>query len=449
MTSTHFLRLGTAVLIACLVVTVRPPAADAELLYTASVSAWGVRINETIPGGPAAADTLFDGGGPTASANATSSGSSSSFGSFPYPGPVVVSLPSLLAGSIPQVRLPDYPFYVEASHPTNPRPDPKAAPGGTLSATAGPSEAFGYAGIGVGDDATALGHFEASAAVTRTADSAVATGASVGRSIKIGPVEIAALTSTATATLVGDGTLKRDSTLTVTGMTVDGQGLAVADGAIVLADTKVPLSEAGAVAKTLADAGIEVAYLAATETATGLTSSALAISRRQETPGGLQLTVNLILGQVVASIDGSAVDSSPVSIGNDVPSPEAQQPAGETAAESAARPELSTALSADVSTPLPDLPPTAYPPLAYPLESAAGPSSSSSLAPSGETAGETAPVTAAAPASERAAAATLATVRRKPWSFDTRSAYLLMAAAVAAAMAIQLVLGRRKSRWNS
>ena len=442
MNTTRLLRLGVAALTTFIVVIVRPPTADAELLYTASVNAWGLRINETIPGGPAAADTLFDGGGPTAGAEASSSGSSSSFASYPYPGPVVVSLPSLLAGSIPQVRLPDYPFHIAASYPTNPRPDPKAAPGGTLSATAGPSEAFGFAGAGVGDDATALGHFEASAAVAKTVDSAVATGASIGRSIKIGPLEIASLTSTATATLAADGTLIRDSKLTVTGMTVSGQGLAVSEGAVVLADTKVPLSEAGAVAKALADAGIEVAYLAAKETTTGLTSSALAVSRRQETPAGLQLTVNFILGQVVTSIDGSAVGGSPVTIGDDVTSPASEQSSAGQVPEAAAEdPGRSSEQAANMSIPLSDVPPTIAPPVAFAVESAAGPTTVPGPA---APAASTAPDMTGAPAP-----AALATVRRAPWSFDTRSAYLLMAAAVAAGMVLQLVLGRRKWRWNS
>jgi hypothetical protein len=438
MTTARLFRLGVAAVVGLITVTARPPAADAELLYTASVNAWGVRVNETIPGGPGAADTLFDGGGPTAGASAASSGSSSSFASYPYPGPVVVSLPSLLAGSIPQARLPNYPFYVEASHPTNPRPDPKVAPGGTLSASAGPSESFGYAGAGIGDDATALGHFEARAAVTRTADSAVATGASVGRGIRIGPLEIASLTSTATATLGGDGKLVRDSTLAVTGMTVDGQGLAIVDGAIVLAGTKVPLSEAGGAAKALAGAGIEVAYLAAQETATGLTSSALAVSRRQETPAGLQVTVNFILGQVVASIDGGAVSNEPVAIGNEVAPPAPERSAAEAGGPDDGPAQVASPSIAFVTggpSPSLDLPVGTGAPFTGSLEAAAGPATA---AP----APESQPV-ATAPA------ATIATVRRTPWSFDTRSAYLLMAAAVAGAVALEFIFGRRRRGWSS
>jgi hypothetical protein len=440
MTTTRVVRTGAAVLLGLLTLTVRPPAADAELLYMASVNAWGVRINETIPGGPAAADTLFDGGGPTAAASAASAGSSSSFASYPYPGPVVVSLPSLLAGSIPQARLPNYPFYVEASHPTNPRPDPKIAPGGTLAASAGPSEAFGFAGAGFGDEATALGHFEASAAVTRTEDSAVATGASVGRSIRIGPLEIASMTSTATATLGGNGELNRDSTLVVTGMTVDGRGLAVVDGAVVLADTKVPLSEAGGAAKALADAGIEVAYLAAQETATGLTSSALVVKRRQETPAGLQVTVNFILGQVVASIDGGAVSNEPVAIGNDVTPPATDQAAtAEEMPESSALQVASPPVLLSTEAPEPSFEPRSdiSVPVTGSLDTAAGP-------PSGAPSGSVATSRPAAPAG-----ATLATVRRTPWSFDTRSAYLLMAGAVAGAVALEVIFGRRRRGWNS
>jgi hypothetical protein len=242
--------------------------------------------------------------------------------------------------------------------------------------------------------------------------------------------------------------LLRDSTLTVTGMTVDGQGLAVADGAVVLADTKVPLAEAGSVAKTLADAGIEVAYLAAKETATGLTSSALTVSRRQETPAGLQVTVNLVLGQVVASIDGSAVSNEPVAIGNDVTPPASEQPAApaDTTAAATSGPADPT-FGADGLTLSSDPASDVAAPSAPSSFGVAGPSR---LAPGPIPESATTAVSeAAAPTAPTPATATLATVRRKPWSFDTRSGYLVMAAGVAAGVALQLILGRRRRGWTS
>ena len=439
MIATRFLtRSGLAVLVGLAALTVRAPGAEADLFYTGSVNAWGLRVSETIPGGPAGTDTLFDGGGPVAGASSGSSGTSSSFASYPYPGAVAVSLPSLLAGS-GLAGLPAYPFYIDASYPTNPRPDPRTAPAGTLVASAGPTDAMGYAGAGFGDEATALGHFEATAAVSKNGGSAVAAGTSVGRNVRFGPLEIGSLVSTAVATLDGEGRLARESTLSVTGMTVDGQGLAVSDGTIVLADSKVPLAEAAGVTKALADAGVNVRYLAAQETTTGLTSAALAVSRTQEIPGGAPVTVQFILGQVSASIDGGVSDSG-VQIG-DVAPPATEQSSG-TAPPSegvsslpVAEPLAAPALVAPVARPARERGLTFAPSVvvAPPVVSAPAPA----LSP------PAAVVAAPAPAP-----ATLATVRRGTWSFDTESAYLLTAAALLAGVAVE-ILGRRKWRWNS
>jgi hypothetical protein len=443
MSATRLLaRGGLAVLVGLTALTVRAPGAEADLFYTGSVNAWGVRVSETIPGGPAGTDTLFDGGGPVAGASSGSSGTSSSFASYPYPGAVAVSLPSLLAGS-GLAGLPAYPFYVDASYPTNPRPDPRTAPAGTLVASAGPAEAMGYAGAGFGDEATALGHFEATAAVSKNGESAIAAGTSVGRNVRFGPLEIGSLVSTAVATLDGEGRLARESTLSVTGMTVDGQGLVVSDGAIVLAGSEVPLAEAGGVTKALADAGVDVRYLAAQETTTGLTSAALAVSRKQEIPGGAPITVQFILGQVSASIDGGASDSG-VQIG-DVAPPATEQAAG------------TAPPTADVSS-LPVVEPVAAPAFVVPVTQprqergftfapivAAPPVVSAAPAPLPPTAAVAAPAPAAAPGP---APATLATVRRGTWAFNTESAYLLTAAALLAGVAVE-ILGRRKWRWNS
>lgn len=431
-------RGGLAVLVGLTALTVQAPDADAELFYTASVSAWGLRVSETIPGGPAGADTLFDGGGPVAGASSGSSGTSSSFASYPYPGAVAVSLPSLLAGS-GLAGLPAYPFYIDASYPTNPRPDPRTAPAGTLVASAGPADAMGYAGAGFGDEATALGHFEATAAVSENGGSAVAAGTSVGRTVRFGPLEIGALVSTAVATLDGEGRLTRESTLSVTGMTVDGQGLAVSDGTIVLAGSKVPLAEAGGVTKALADAGVDVRYLAAQETATGLTSAALAVSRTQEIPGGAPVTVQFILGQVSASIDGGVSDSG-VQIGRDVAPPATEQsfgtaPPGAAFSLPAAEPVAAPTFVAPRAQPARERRVTLAPSIVAAPAVAAAPAPA--LSP------PTAAVATPAPAP-----ATLATVRRGTWSFNTESAYLLTAAALLAGVAVE-ILGRRKWRWNS
>ena len=423
------------------------PAAGAELSYSASVNAWGVRVSETIPSGPGATDTLFDGGGPTAMASAGTEGTSYSFASHPYPGPVLVGLPAVLAGSAPQApRLPDYPYYVEAAHPINPRPDPKAAPGGILAASAGPGEASAQSEFGVGDDATALGHYEVRGAVTRTADSAVAKGTSTVRGLRVGPITIASLESSASATLQGDGQVARESMLTVTGLTIDGQGLSVDDGAIVLADTKVPLADSASTMEALAGAGIEIAYLAERETDAGVASAALAISRQQETPDGGSITVQLILGQVIATINGSATPDSSVVVGDESIPAEDQSAAGAATPDAAFAPGPAANAQSDPVTfePEPAVDDWAYPdapPVILPDAGTTG-----NAAPAGDAPGDES-VQLAQPLP--AVGAALATANRGSWSFDTRSSYLALAAAVAVVVAVQLAFTTRKWRWNS
>lgn len=296
-------------------VSVLPPVAGAALIYTGSADSAGVRVSETLPGAPGS-DTLINGGGPVAQAVLTSNGTSTSFASNPYPGDVPVSFPGTMAGLAPQApRIPDYPLYVRAEYPTNPTPTAASFPGTNLLATAQRSEAASSASTGGGDQDNGVGQYQSSARVISAAGTVKAVANSAGRSISLGPLQIGSFASTATAILQPDGGLARQSSLDIAGLTVAGQGVIVQNGVLLLAGTKVPL-QGSPLAQTLTQSGLEVSYLAAEDTPTGLISEALVVRRAQATPRGT-LTVALTFGQAIASISGSVVPDTPVSVGAD------------------------------------------------------------------------------------------------------------------------------------
>jgi hypothetical protein len=413
------------------------PKAGAALAYTASAAATGVRISETIPGSPAA-DTLVDGGGAVAQALLATGGTSTGFASNPYPGATAVAFPSQLRGLAPQLpSVPDYPFYVTATYPTNPNPDAVASPGGVLSAAAGPTEVTARAASGGTATGTALGRLEARTRVTGGNDSVRSEATSIAQTLVFGPLTIASVVSAATVTLGTDGQLVRHSSLEVTGMDVNGQALTVSKGRIVLAGTGVPLPDDGPLAVALARAGVEIGYVAPRQTDNGLISEALVIRRIQDTPNG-QARIVLSFGEAVAAIDGTVLPDTPgLADGPGAPD------AGTLPESVAAVPSAAEATaSAPVSETTPSQPALLRAGDGVPVET-------SSLAGRSAGAGAAAPEVAAPPI-PIAPPVRLATPSAVSfWRFNLESSYLALAAGTLIAAAAHLITGGVKRRWNS
>jgi hypothetical protein len=363
-----------------------------------------------------------------------------SFASNPYPGDVPVAFPGTMAGLAPQApRIPDYPFYVRAEYPTNSTPASPAAPGSSLTATAQRSEAAASARTGGGDESNGIAQYESVTKVSAANGTVTAVARSAGRSIGLGPLQIGSFVSTATTTLQSDGSLVRRSTVSVAGLTVDGQGVTVADGALVLAGTNVPL-RGSPLGQTLTQNGLDLTYLAAQDTPTGLISEALVVRRAQATPKGT-VTVAMTFGQAITSISGSVVPDSPDAVGvND-------SPAAAWSAPLVDPPSGGSAISAPSG---PQQPVTAV----APTVAVASPTGTDvSTAPGGApeptfSAGSSAPATPteqALPAAVTLARPVAARVR----SFDVRSSYLLVAAALVVLAAARLVTPRVRLPWNS
>jgi hypothetical protein len=420
------------------VVTLKPPVAGATLIYTASAAASGVRVTESVPGGPGA-ETLVDGGGPTAQSLLTSGAGGISFASFPYPGDAAVALPGQLAGLAPQIpRLPDYPFYVRADQ-SDPQPAPVEAPGVHLTATATPAEAVSaaHAGPGIADDGSGVGRLESTARSTSSEASVTAMATGTASTVTIGPLRIASVVSTATVVLEDAGSLRRASSLRVDGMTVDGQGVAIVDGELVLAAGSVPLPKKGPVTDALAAAGLDVEYLARQDTPSGLVSEGLAVRRTQETGNG-PVTVRFTFGQAVAAIDGATapgVEPPAVGIGG---IPDA------AAADSASLPARPVPNLATPVLAASDLPGVA------PFESGQGLTGTPLPGAVADTAALTgtldpAPEARTAPATPQLAAAPAVSA---PVFFDTTMSYLALVAAAAVALGVAFLVSTMGVRFG-
>lgn len=411
--------------------------ASAALAYTASAAATGVRISETVPGSPAA-DTLVDGGGAVAQALLATGGTSTGFASNPYPGATAAALPSQLRGLAPQLpAIPDYPFYVTASYPTNPSPDAVASPGGVLTATAGPAEVTARAATGGTATGTALGRLEARTRVSSGDDSVRSEGTSIAQNIVLGPLTIGSVVSAATVTLGADGQLVRHSSLEVTGMAVNGQALTISRGAIVLAGTDVPLPEAGPVADALAQAGLEIGYAAPRQTDNGLISEALVIRRIQDTPNG-QARIVLSFGEAVAAIDGTVLHDTS-GIAGDPGAPDTGTLPAESLGAVPSTVEAAASAPADEATQSPGL-----------LQGGdLVPVGSSALAGGPAAPGAAAPEVAAPPAAIAPPVPLATPAAVSFWRFNLESSYLALAAGTLIAASAHLIAGGVKRRWIS
>jgi hypothetical protein len=429
---------GLTAMLVTAVVAGPAPKAGAALAYTASAAATGVRISETVPGSPAT-DTLVDGGAAVAQALLATGGNSTGFASNPYPGATAAAFPSQLRGLAPQLpAIPDYPFYVAASYPTNPNPDAVASPGGVLTATAGPAEVTARAASGGMATGTALGRLEARTRVSGGDDSVRSEATSIAQNIVLGPLTIGSVVSAATVTLAADGQLARHSSLEVTGMDVNGKALTISNGAIVLAGTDVPLPEAGPLADALAQAGLEIGYAAPRQTDNGLISEALVVRRIQDTPNG-QARIVLSFGEAVAAIDGTVLPDTS-GLAGDPGAPDA----GTLPAESL------TAVPSSVEATASAAAGEATPSLAAVLGNGdSGPAETFSLGGAPAAASGAAPQVVAPPAPIAPPVRLATPAAALFWRFDLESSYLALAAGTLIAAGAHLVTGGVKRRWNS
>lgn len=279
-----------------------PSPARAALGYQAVAAADGVRFTVEMPNAPLT-NTPIDGGGPSAQALITSAGQSQGFASSPYPGDNAVAMPGTLAGlGVPGI--PPYPFYAASTYPQTAHADAGQAPLQLVSDSAESSSkasaAFGQSGD------PAASSFSSTASAMRTGDDVVtATSGAVVEGLKIGPMVLGSVRSSAETVRGADGKLKRTSDLQVSGASVSGVSVVLAPGGLVVADQNVPLANEK-LADALKQARLSVEYVPLQETADGIVSAGLRITSVQEVPGQGTATTVYRIGQAVTSVQSGA-----------------------------------------------------------------------------------------------------------------------------------------------
>lgn len=229
---------------------------------------------------------------------------SRAFASSPYPGETVLAAPGLLGQRIGQ-ELPGYPAYASSRHPARESGE-ASSPAYTLRAESTETSSTARARSGVAPDgttdsgttvATAEANVDPDAGTARATSVSDTTPLTINDVLTLGQVH-----STATAELGGDGTIRRDSGLRIGRTTVAGTEVAITPKGVTVADETVGLPEQRPT-DALAQAGIDVTYLAAEKTSTGVLSAGVQIvAERSDPNSGAVYTVTYTVGRAFAAV---------------------------------------------------------------------------------------------------------------------------------------------------
>ncbi len=352
--------LGALALLAVLVAV--PHESDAAPAgFGASSSAFGARVTMTISKAPLVPN-IVDGGGPLAQTALDSLGTSTSLASFPYPGDVVLNLPGLLAGLGPQapglvsslpglidanvpglpaeVRsllaqvqlpgelveplvtsappLPPYPFAAQADSFT---PHQEVDLGvGKLTADASPSSVRAQAVSTPGASGAVLAPLEATSAIGQADDGSVVVDAAGSISgLRIGPLLIGGVSSTARVVRDASGEVQRSSSFKVSAIQVGALTVDLTADGFSVGGTPVPAPVTDTINTVLAAAGLEMRLLPVVETESAIVAGGLELVRPQDFGPLGTGTISVILGQSSARLDNASALPTPAAPGVEVP----------------------------------------------------------------------------------------------------------------------------------
>ena len=288
-----------------------------EVQFSGSAAAVGVNMHVNIPGAPAT-DVPVDSGGPTAQAEADSSGfQSTAYAAFPDPGEFILTVPGLVPGlveggvsglpGIPFPSPPDYPFYVQ-TNPSNPKESVGSGPFAlNAESTATSSRAEAATGLRqsvAGDFATV----RSSAVVAPSDDGTVlAEGVSVLEGLRVGPLTIGSITSIARQTLDEYGEVTTTTDLVISGAQVGGIGVNLREEGLDVLGVPVPLPLNDTLADLLESADMSVQFLEAQEFEDRVVAPGLRITMPYTMPlipqvGQFSGTATMTIGQATASL---------------------------------------------------------------------------------------------------------------------------------------------------
>lgn len=308
---------GAAATLGLAAVMVTPAQADdsASGAAVGTASASGIRTSYDFPGF-LVLDTLYDAGGPVAQSVVNSSGGSSSFASFPYPGDTIVNAPALANVATGQAFPFTYPLYVVTDGNLTPKASAQDATGSLVlnaeSAARTAESQARLAGPTAGVISTTGSLQETSVVIgddgvmTSIADS-VTRGIDVDGVLKIGEVHV----RTVSVLKPGDQKPTTTSTTEVTGVSVAGQpvgltrdGIAAPGGA--QGSPYAPVLEA--LNKGLADAGISVALVGDREINGGTSNAGVEILQKGKMPfaGSPEGVARTLIGNASSFIVGGS-----------------------------------------------------------------------------------------------------------------------------------------------
>ena len=306
-------RLGLATVVTVLV-SVPVTTARAQSSFTALTSSTAVDVTVSNVDFPVMSSVEM--AGPAAGASLSSSGQGSAFASDPYPGTTVAELPGTAAG-LTGAPIPDYPLYVATT--TGDVPASYSQPGVELRASC---EAKGPHCVGTSVAGAAATATKVESTVVQASDDKVTAGSTADLpSLEIpGGVSLTGTHSSATAVL-DHGKLTRQSTLTVSKVTIAGstQAYEISDGKVVVAGTAIPVPFS-TLAGALKTAGVDAELFAASGLQHGVVAPVLRLSTSLPgAPVGLTHPSRVVvtLGGATASVGlGGYFPTLPVTSGN-------------------------------------------------------------------------------------------------------------------------------------
>jgi len=297
--------------------------------FDAASSAEAANLSMNIPGFPVSS-TAVDGGGPTAQATLSSLGTSQGYAAFPDPGSLVVSLPGLVAGlaasgavGLPPVKLPTLPPYpFDVSSDSNHAPSVSIGSGPyNISATSSSTSTQSSATAGLELDAVGnVALIRSTASAVQDSDgSVVASATSDMQGLTVGPLTIGELTTTATETLDQYGDLTPTSSMSISGLSIGGLGVALTGPGFDVLGGIYSLPINSTLDKLLNAAHITVSVVQEQTFGSTVVSPALQISGPVKIPSPLATgtsTYTLTIGDTSATLTSQTAPGADVSSGD-------------------------------------------------------------------------------------------------------------------------------------
>lgn len=290
-------RVVGVVLVAVAVLLVSPAPSGAETAlrgFVASASADGGRITFSVPAFVVVEDVL-DGGGAVARSVVDPFGASS-FASLPYPGDLAIAGPGLFQAVTGQEFPGAYPFYVNASHPTNPKQELMDQSGTYhLNATAGEGQATGasqfYGQGGEGQSGGGGGTRVFTSSVVK-GDQVAAVAETLNEALNLGggALRIASVRSRSETTYqAGDATPTTKTDLLIEGGSAGDMGFGFGPQGFTVAKQGVPIPAGSGLEQlnqALEPAGISLRIAGAEPLSGGAAAHAFEVAFRQKPAGG-------------------------------------------------------------------------------------------------------------------------------------------------------------------